>query len=435
MDDYAAGSRTRVAVWHPVAAVALASLAFILIKTARDAAFFEREDSLADLPIAFIWIGVASMPAALLHLRLMSRLGTRRAREVLLMGTALIFLSIAPWVSPRNAEFMRVLFVIVPVVFGAVFASVWLLAADLLESGGPATRRWAYARIGASSTAGAIVGGVLGRLLAPWVSEAALVGTGALALACTGWIAMRAHRRFSVPLDAGGAEAPRQRSPLHWGGLLSNRAIWILGAMSALAATAGLLIEFQFYAVVTRSGLARMDFFAEFYVWLSVASLVAQLSIAPLVQARLGLGGALLVLPVTLGFLTSALTVSATVVTRSILRVAEGGLKASIHRVAWEQTFLALGSEERNKAKVLVDGAAARVAEGLTAVGLYLWFASGGRPDGNLVAVLLAVVALWVVLVARARGWERPAPEEIDVAPQMPECCPVALSLGGERPR
>ncbi len=64
---------------------------------------------------------------------------------------------------------------------------------------------------------------------------------------------------------------------------------------------------------------------------------------------------------------------STTVLSRAILRVTEGGVKASIHRSIWEQVFLPIGQQTRDMAKVIVDGLFARMSEGVAALGLYIW--------------------------------------------------------------
>ncbi|MCH8016631.1 MAG: hypothetical protein IH917_08420, partial [Acidobacteria bacterium] len=81
-----------------------------------------------------------------------------------------------------------------------------------------------------------------------------------------------------------------------------------------------------------------------------------------------------MVLPIALlGGAAGLVMVSTTILSRSILKVAEGGLKASIHRSIWEQVFLPLGGKRREMAKVMVDGLFARMSEGMAAVALYIW--------------------------------------------------------------
>ena len=107
-------------------------VAFISIKTARDTVFFN-EGGLSQLPVAYIWIALASVPAGMLHLAAMKRWGVRRVRTGLLILTAGLFLLFAPFTAGENKLAMMAMFVLVPVVFAAVFAAAWLLAADIFD--------------------------------------------------------------------------------------------------------------------------------------------------------------------------------------------------------------------------------------------------------------------------------------------------------------
>ena len=80
------------ASWYPVLAVGLSMTSFIMIKTARDAVFFQ-ESGLRQLPLAYIWIAMAAVPAALIHLRALDRWGARRIRTALFFVAAVLFLA------------------------------------------------------------------------------------------------------------------------------------------------------------------------------------------------------------------------------------------------------------------------------------------------------------------------------------------------------
>jgi ATP/ADP translocase len=90
---------------------------------------------------------------------------------------------------------------------------------------------------------------------------------------------------------------------------------------------------------------------------------------------------------------------------RSLLRVTEGGLKSSIHRANWEQTYLPLDRATRVIAKLLVDGAGARVAEGLGAIIIVVWLRlavqKGALMGGDtrwITWLLLVTILMWLVL-------------------------------------
>lgn len=182
-----------------------------------------------------------------------------------------------------------------------------------------------------------------------------------------------------------------------------------LSAVGAAAAVAGVLVEFQFYLAVAsgdRTGPDNARFFANVYVLLNVAALVVQILVAPRLQRKLGVQGSLLVLPgALLGGALGALLAPAGAA-RSLLRVAEGGVKSSIHRVAWEPAYLPLDQARRAVTKVVAEGLAVRLAEGAAALLLLTWlhFAAeetvqlSGHDSTWVVWLLVLVTAAWLAL-------------------------------------
>ena len=120
-------------------------------------------------------------------------------------------------------------------------------------------------------------------------------------------------------------------------------------------------------------------------------------------QAKLGLSGALLLLPAALLGSSGVFAVLTIVHSRTILRMIEGGLKASIHRSMWEQVYLLIARPYRDMAKTVVDGAFQRLAEGLGSLVLVLWFATSHKPVEQLnfswiLWVIMAAMVLWLGL-------------------------------------
>ena len=162
MTDPDIRSRARL----PILAVTLTTAGFITLKTGRDALYFQ-EDALSQLPWAYIWMAIASMPAAMIHLRSMSRWGPRKTRTGAFLLSALLLLTTVPLLAPENRLVVSALFVLIPTVFSALFAGAWLLAGDLLEGSPRSELAWAYSRIGAGSMIGGILGGCRQRLFLP----------------------------------------------------------------------------------------------------------------------------------------------------------------------------------------------------------------------------------------------------------------------------
>ncbi|MGF1467374.1 MAG: hypothetical protein ACFCGT_14710 [Sandaracinaceae bacterium] len=428
--------------WAPVGLIAVSMVAFIAIKTGRDALYFRvGESRLEELALAFAYIGMASVPAAMLHLAAMDRFGVRRARVGVFVLAAVALAGLAPWLGAASAALLNAFFVAVPVIFAAVFASAWLLAGDLLEGAGAEAKARVYTRVGAASTLGGVAGGALAWVLAEVVPASGLVAVGALLLLPCAAGAALVHRRYPAEhIDAAGGEdeppgAGRVRT------LLRQPLVLTLIGISSAAAITGLLIEFQFYAAATRSGFASPEFFALFYLALSAGSFVVQLAVAPRIQKVVGVLGALMVLPVALIGVGSFVFLQATAMSRTALRVTEGGVKSSIHRAAWEQAYLAVSPRRRPRVKTLVDGASARMAEGTAALALFLWVRAVG-PEGISLTLLSVAIASGLALWVGSTWWLRRvapgttrAPSSPEVAVRLDDACAVTSSLGPSKSR
>ncbi len=403
--------------WYPILAVGIAMVGFISIKTGRDAVFFS-QGGLRQLPLVYILMAVVAVPAAMTHLEAIKRWGARKVRTGVFLLTASMFLCFVPFVDLDHKILMFAMFVLVPVSFAAVFASAWLLAADLLEGADESAAPWVYTRIGAGSMIGGIFGGLFAGGLSMFLPPRFLVLEGVVMLLIAAGIISRAHRKHPIRdrspsstkfqdnnLDRK-AEVSSHISEEIPATLVLMKEPYVLGliGISALGALAALYIDFQFYAIATLSGHANAQFFAGFYTILNLAALVLQLFAAPWIQSRYGVGGALMVLPIALlGGAAGLVMVSTTILSRSILKVAEGGLKASIHRCIWEQVFLPLGGKRREMAKVMVDGLFARMSEGMAAAALYIWLSRIQSLEADLDLswiswVIVAAVVAWIVL-------------------------------------
>ena len=386
---------------------------FISIKTGRDAVFFS-SGGLKQLPLAYIFIAVASVPAAMMHLKAIERWGSRKVRTGVFLVAAFILLCFVPFVDTKHRVMMVGLFVMVPTLFAAVFAGAWLLAGDLLEGADRRMTRWAYSRIGAASMLGGITGGLLSKGISIFLAPRFLIVGGAGMLIIAGWISSRAHRKYpiedsrSVPLESKDIATDKKGIPSTSmlealpKELLKQPYILALFGISGLSALAALYIDFQFYAMASISGKIRAQFFADFYIFLNSASLVLQLIVAPWIQSQFGVGGALMVFPTALFGSAGIVSFTTTILSRSILKVTEGGLKSSIHRSTWEQVFLPIGREKRAIAKILVDGAFARMSEGVGAAVLYIWLKSLKTPlTPQKLAwiswVLIPVILFWIL--------------------------------------
>lgn len=385
MADRDAQRQMRPRVAFVTAAVLLMAASFVIMRTGRDALYF-MEGGLLDLPKAYIGIAVLSVPVAFTMLALMRALGPRTARVVAPLGFALLLAVASGYAAPGGGPFMTGLFMIIPLGYGVIFSLSWLLAADLLDGAAPAVLAPAYGVIGAGSILGGVAGGLAARAASAWISPRGLLWVGAAVLALSALCMLAAQIRYPAHRIA---TPPRVATFGDRGvrGIFKQRAALLLLCVAMAAALTSIFVEFQFYLAAATSGndgRENASFFAGFYTVLNVGALVMQVLVLPRLQRWLGVHGSLLIMPVAILSGAAMLVGSTSLVLRSGLRLTEGGLKASIQRSSWEQAFLSLSPAQRAAAKVLIDGAGARVAEGVAAIALQVWLVTAVG-DGQLV--------------------------------------------------
>ena len=410
-------------VWYPIVIVALAGAAMSTIKTGRDAVFFTRT-GLEELPLAYLWSELALFFGAYVHLSAMRRWGSRTSRLMVFFVSAALFAVFVPFLVPDHRLVVQVLYPTVPMVFAAVFASAWLLVGDVLEGSEKSTIRRFYGMAAAAATIGGIGGALFARAAAAALGPRGLIAAGAILIGGCAALAWRTHGLHPVMATAASSAEELPALP-DLRSLLTDSYTLGLLAISALGTVIAMYVEFQFYSAAFASGQAGTQFFANYYVLLSVGSLLLQMVVAPWVQSRLSVARSLLILPV--GVLGGSTMVAGipTIVTQSLFRIMETSLKNSIHRSSWEQVFLMFDRERRPAIKVMIDGALPRAAGVLGAAGLFVTLklnASMPFFQGSVwpVWVLGPCAALWILAAVLLMG-EKQASEQCDYQVRLPD--------------
>ena len=435
--------QARLQTLLPALALGLATSAFIIAKTGRDALFFQGSGGLFQLPLVYINIGAASLPLALIFVKAMKVWGARPARVGILLLAATVMAGTAPFLKPGDNVVLLAIFIFIPAIFGLLFASLWLLATDIFEKTEKRAAARAFSRIGAGTLAGGMTGGLVAKTLAPYLDPKWLIFFGGIVVLVLVCLVLHIHNRFpsniATKKDAkkAGFLAP-----------ITNKYSLTLLLIAMTGALAGLLIDFQFYAAAAGANMGskgNTSFFANFYILLNFMSLLLQIFATPKIQDKVGLRGGLMVLPLALIGAASFVTAAATALSRSVLRVTEGGLRSSVHRSIWEQAFIPLDSTERSNVKLAVDGIGARIAEILGALVIFLWLkqaASAGALPMPLdttwmVWVTLATVAIWLVITQKLRTQVKEEAGAVKVTSvqdveceRFPDQCPCTTELG-----
>ncbi|HZA54402.1 MAG TPA: hypothetical protein VE616_09140 [Candidatus Udaeobacter sp.] len=436
--------QARLQTLLPALALGLATSAFIIAKTGRDALFFQGSGGLLQLPLVYINIGAASLPLALIFVKAMKIWGARPARIGVLLLAGTVMATVAPFLQPGDNTLLLAIFMFIPAIFGLLFASLWLLATDIFEKTAKAEAARAFSKLGAGTLAGGMMGGLVAKGLAPYLDAKWLVFLGATIIFGVVAFVQLIHNRFPTNI----LSKNDQEKKAGFLTPLTNHYALTLLFISMTGALAGLLIDFQFYAAAASANMGskgNAGFFANFYILLNFSSLLLQLFATPKIQDRVGLRGGLMVLPIALIGGATFATAAATALSRSVLRVTEGGLRSSVHRSLWEQAFIPVDPSERSAVKIVIDGIAARIAEALGAIAILLWLKHAAR-DGLMPMPLdttwmtwatLATVAVWLVITHRMRvqikterGEIKPVATRDIECERFPDQCPCTTELG-----
>lgn len=427
---------------YPAFTVGLLTAALIVAKTGRDALFFQGK-GIFQLPLATLLVAAASLPLAMLFVKAMRLWGARPARAGVLLLGALVIGMCAPFLEPGESPLLFFVFMFIPSVFGVMFASLWLLASDVFENDSKHDASRAFGKIGASALIGGMLGGFMAKGLSPYLEAKWLVFAGALLVVAVLGVVWLIHQRFDNQV----VDAPNQANIAAGVSPFSSQYARNLLLISMAAAFAGLLIDAQFYiSAATSDTKDKASFFANFYIYLNLSSLLLQVFLAHRIHDKVGLRGGLLILPFALVGAATFSTAMVSALSRTVLKVTEGGIKSSIHRSFWEQAFIPIHKGERSFVKLVVDGVGARVAEGAGAVMLFVWIgqvAPNGVPKGpinvewmawlTLVTVAFWLIVTWRLKVQMNQDFNLGVPIEGLNAPnceRFPDQCPCTTELG-----
>ncbi|MBA3394226.1 MAG: hypothetical protein H0T89_16380 [Deltaproteobacteria bacterium] len=388
----------RRAVLAPALVLFTIMVAHALLETARDALF------IANLgPEWLAWAYIAIAAAALIAVVAMRRWAGGRDPRRLLIG----FLGIATIGTGSLAAMLAVepsvafaLYVWSGVIVTLIVPSFWLVIDRSLRL---AEAKRVFAAIGAGGGLGALVGSAMASGLGLLIDARHLVTMGAtmylIAVAVTSLLLPRT-RSAPEPVLVLPARAVRPGVTSH--STRYVRLLLILGLVSTLAITLGDLMFKRLLAErLPVESLATV--FGAVYTGFNVIGLAVQLALTPRLLERLGVGVALTVLPVIVLASTLGFVITGTVIAVIALKLADGGLRFSVYRIANEILFLPIATALRDARKPLIDAVGQRGGQALAAIATFA-VASGAEGTWMLGVLTALAVTGWLVVIGFTRA-------------------------------
>lgn len=362
-----------------------------ILEVARDALFLA-ELPARQLPFTYLAIALVAFGAVRVDRSLARRLEQRRLAMVTLLvagagtvGFWLAFGSDQWWLGPLVPHFF---YIWTGIISTFAVTQFWRLLAELFTV---SDAKRLYSRIAAGGSLGAVAGASVADVAQTWLAPRDLLLVGAGILATTAFIPALVFPPVPPAGEEPGEARAEEASPDVVGYV--RRLIVLV----ALASVTAVLVDYVFKATVDRElTTAELGpFFGRFYIALNVASLIVQITLAPRILVWLGATRAVSVLPAL--FVLGALGHVATELfaLAILLKGADGGLRHSLHRSAFELLYLPLSKAVRNRYKTTIDALGQRGGQALGSLGILAVGMVGVATRELSVAVAVLSVA-WV---------------------------------------
>jgi AAA family ATP:ADP antiporter len=197
--------------------------------------------------------------------------------------------------------------------------------------------------------------------------------------------------------------------------LRSSRHLQIIAMVIAFAAIGSTIIDQQLnMAAAAIKGAGSTDeitaFLGQVTFYLSMAGFFVQVGLTSRIQS-LGLGFALLILPVSLGTTATIMLFNAALWAPAVARGVDSALRYTIDKTAREILFLPLPTDLMYRAKPFVDVTVDRFARALAALMLLVLIKPWGLALDwqRLGYASLTITGLWIIVALRARHQYRAA--------------------------
>jgi ATP/ADP translocase/HEAT repeat protein/CRP-like cAMP-binding protein len=314
----------------------------------------------------------------------------------------LLFASGAAWVS--------VAFYVFGLMLGILLISqFWTLANDIYD---PRQAKRVFGFIGGGASLGGASGAAITALMVERVgTDNLLLVSAAVIAACAAivWAIVRRQPLSDQPASAYDEHAVGGGEAIHL--LTRSRHLQLIATVIGFAAIGAAIIDQQLnMAAETMRGGEGTDamtgFLAQVSLYLSLAGFVVQVALTSQIHRSLGLGFALLMLPVGLAGTAVIILVTGALWAPAVARVLDTSLRYTIDKTTREVLFLPLPADLKYRAKPFVDVTVDRFAKAIGALLILVlikpWGLSLSWPSLSYASLLMS--GLWMVVALRARA-------------------------------
>src|SRR5687767_9553858 len=386
----------------------LAMTAYNILKPVTRSAFIK--DLGADnLPYVLLVSGLIIGVLMTAYSWIIARLPRRSALAIIQVGMGTVLVGF--WfLFQTGAWWASTAFYVMGQLLGILLISQFWTVANLVYDPRQAKRLFGF--IGG----GAPLGGIAGSYVALAYTEN--IGTNNLLLVSSALLVLSATVVWTIMLRTPADPEAVVKAPKEEGVgfgeavmlLRNSKHLQIIGLVISFAAVGAAIIEQQLnMAAAAAKGAGATDaitvFLAQVGLWMSTIGFVVQVWLTSKIHRYLGIGFALLVLPVSLGASALVMLFNAALWAPGLARVLDQSLRYTVDKTTREILFLPLDADIKLKAKSFVDVTVDRGAKAIGALLLIVLVKPWGLGLDwqRLSYASLTMMGLWIFMSFRAR--------------------------------
>ncbi|HUE89785.1 MAG TPA: Npt1/Npt2 family nucleotide transporter [Vicinamibacterales bacterium] len=324
---------------------------------------------------------------------------------------AIVVVLVAFWVLfQTGAEWVSAAFYLLGLIFAILLVSQFWALANAIYDARQAKRLFGF--IGGGTALGGMMGAGITTLIAERVGTENLIlwsaATLALCIAIVALVLRREAHAVAEPLIGAEAESVRTGEALRL--LITSRHVRLIATVITFGALGAAILDQQLN-MATQEFMGRGEtdaitaFLGAVRFWLSAAAFVIQVFLTSRIHRFLGVGFALMVLPVNLAVMAGVIIAIPALWAPALGSVVDRSFRYTVDKTTREILFLPLPLDIKLVAKPVIDVTVDRMAKGVGALILIVLIKPWGlglRWD-QLSYVTLLLVAAWLVMAVYAK--------------------------------
>lgn len=377
----------------------VASMIFVMGRTARDALFLTR---FPNTWIAWMWVGygVVSSIVAAGYGSLSARFDSERFIIGFTGAAAVSYGLVRALIGADLGWAIAFFYIWAEVIANLVIIQAWQVTNDLHD---PRSAKRLFGLIGA--------GRIVGMLISGFITGAIVraVGTANLILVIMGWMAVFmvlvrvVGRRYSLPKAGGSASATSAPTATMTLTAQQKRYAALISVMLLLIFVALTIGDYQFKAIAKLAYPKTDDlaaYMAGFYAAMGAVAFVFQVFVTPRILRSLGVLAGLVAMPIAFLASTAGLLIAPTLATGTMLKLSDNGLQYTIHDATMQVLYFAFPPAVRTRVRAVLD--AMVKPAGYALGGMALVLLSPGASPGAIAHIGFVVLLLGIGWIATA---------------------------------